>query len=222
MLSRTPVLYVVAVLAVAFLSATSSHAAIVTYTDFASWSAAVSGVTTVAFPDPPNPYYYFYGTGTASVTYSGVIFSTSAAISDGSFYNLGSGWTHGEVVLSSQGQITGLPNILTSLPGDVTGFALNYGTFDGSNVTFTLSNGDSVVLASTGTGSYAVPDFLGVTDDTPFHSVLATSPDRVLDLNNVSYGSTGVTGVPEPAAWLLLTTGLAGLLGYGRRRARSA
>jgi hypothetical protein len=211
-------LYVVAILAVAFLSATPSHATIVTYADFASWSAAVSGVTTVTIP-PPLHSDDFFGSGTASVTYSGVVFSTSAALSNGYFFNVGS--SHLAPVLSSQSQTTGVANILISLPGDVTGFALDYGTFNGFNVTFTLSNGDIVIRGSTASG-YNVPVFFGVTDNTPFNSVLATSPDQGLNLNNVSFVSTGVTGVPEPAAWLLLTTGLAGLLGYGRRRARSA
>jgi hypothetical protein len=222
MFSRRPVLYVVAVFAVAFLGATPSHAATVTYADFASWSAAVSGVTTVTIPEPLDTVnlFDFFGSGTASVTYSGVVFSTSALLSDGRFFNVGTGFSGSPAaVLSSQEQTTGVANILISLPGNVTGFALDYGTWTGSSVTFTLSNGDIVIQGSTGSGGYAVPDFLGVTDNTPFDSVLVTSPDRALDLNNVSFGGTGV---PEPAAWLLLTTGLAGLLGYGRRRARSA
>jgi hypothetical protein len=225
MFSRRPVLYVVAVLAVAFLSAAPSHAATVTYADFASWSAAVSGVTTVTIPEPLDTLnlYDYFGSGTASVTYSGVVFSTSALLSDGNFFNIGTGYSFNPApVLSSQEQSTGVANILISLPGNVTGFALHYGTSLGSNVTFTLSNGDIVTQGSTGVSAYSVPEFFGVTDNTPFDSVLVTSPDNVLNLNNVSFGSAGATGVPEPAAWLLLTTGLAGLLGYGRRRARSA
>jgi hypothetical protein len=104
-------------------------------------------------------------------------------------------------------------NIQTTLPGNVTGFALNYDTFDGSSVTFLLSNGDSVTLGSTGSG-YSVPNFFGITDTTPFDSVLMTSPDWVLNLNNVSYGTT----IPEPATWLLLSGGLAVAAVLRRRR----
>jgi hypothetical protein len=42
-----------------------------------------------------------------------------------------------------------------------------------------------------------------------------------VDLNlpaGVTFGSVAPVGAPEPATWLLLTTGLTGILGYGWRR----
>ena len=138
---------------------------------------------------------------------------------NGNFFNIGVVFSGLPAVLSDQEASTGVENILISLPGDATGFALNYGTFNGSDVTFLLSNGDSATLGSAGTG-YAVPDFFGVTDTTPFDSVLTTSPDFVLDLNNVSYGTAGAGGstIPEPATWLLLSGGLLGAAVVRRRR----
>ena len=117
-------------------------------------------------------------------------------------------------MLSSQEQTVGVANILITFPTIVYGFALNYGTFDGSAVTFTLSNGDSVTQGSTGSG-YAVPDFIGATDGTPFTSVQVTSSDFVLNLNNVSYAPSAV---PEPTGLLLLGIGATGLLACSRRR----
>jgi len=210
---------VAAILTAALFGAAPSHAGVVIpYTDYASWAAAVSGVTTVTIPQPVdlNLGYDFFGAGTASVTYSGVVFSSSSTLGDGYLFNIGTVFSEVPPVLSSQETSFGVENILISLPWDVTGFALNYGTFNAGRVTFQLSNGDSVTQGSTGSG-YSVPDFLGVTDSTSFNWVLVTSSDPVLNLNDVSYN-----GVPEPAVWLLLAGGLAGLLVHGRRRAKSA
>jgi hypothetical protein len=80
-----------------------------------------------------------------------------------------------------------------------------------------MSNGDNVTLGSAGGGSYAVPGFFGVTDSTPFDSVLMTSSDVVLNLNNVSYSEAGST-IPEPATGLLLSGGLLGATLLRRRR----
>jgi hypothetical protein len=215
MLSRRSFLHAGLVVAIACLSGAPARAGAVTYSDYASWSAAMSGtITNVTIPDTsPDPFIYF-GSGSASVTYSGVLFSTSSVLGNGYFYDVGA--LIG--VLSSQQESTGVANILTTLPGDVTGFALNYGTFDGKSVTFTLSNGYAVTQSSSGSG-YSVPDFFGITDTTPFGTVLMTSPDWVLNLNNVLYGAAGASGstIPEPATWLLLAGGLA-VAGLLRRR----
>ena len=215
MLSCRQVLPVAAILAAAFGSATPSFAGVVTYSDFASWSAATVGVTTnVTIPDPAPLAYIGFGSGTASVTYSGVVFATDIGLGNSLFFNVGSEYTTVPAVLSSQVASFGVENILITLPGQMTGFALSYGTFDGSNVTFTLSNGEVFTQTSSGSG-YATKDFFGVTDTTVFQSVLVTSPDFVLNINNPSF-----TNAPEPNVWFLFTTGITGLIGYGRRRKR--
>jgi len=219
MFSRTSILRVAVVLALGFLSVAPSRAGTVTtYSSYASWSAAMAGITNVTIPDPGTGTYgtgfTVIGSGNASVTYSGVIFSQSGGSLQLEFLNVGVAWSGYPAVLSSQVLTTGLANILTTLPGDVTGLALYYGTWNGLDVTFGLSNGDSVVLGSTA-GAYSVPDFLGITDTTPFDSVLATSPDSIgLNLNDVSYGTT----IPEPGTWLLVAGGLAVAALFRRRR----
>jgi hypothetical protein len=201
------------------LGARSASAGVTTYPDFPSWSAAVSGVTTVTIPDPSPAPDIFIGNGNASITYGSLTFSQSASLSNGNFFNVGMLFSGDPAVLSSQEQTVGVANILITFPNPVTAFAFNYGTFDGSGVTFLLSNGDTFTQGSTGSG-YAVPDFVGATDTTSFTSVLVTSPDYVLNLNNVSYGSLAT--VPEPASLSLLSIGIAGIVGYRSLRKKRA
>jgi hypothetical protein len=202
----------------AICGATSARAGIITYPDLPTWRSAVSEVTTVTIPDPSPQPFITLGSGSASVTYSGVTFSTNAAIGDGIFFNVGVLFSHDPAVLSSQQVITGVANILITFPSPVVGFALNYGTFGGGAVTFTVTNGDTVTQGSTGS-FYAVPDFVGATDSTPFTTVLVTSTDSVLNLNNVSYA---LSAVPEPTSLALLGVSTAALLGYSRLRRRQA
>jgi hypothetical protein len=221
---------VAAALASVFFGAASAQAAPVTYSDFASWSGAVSNTTTVVIPEPSSADGFdYFGTGDGLAVYGGVKFSTSAALSNGNFFNIGPATPADppvlSPVLSSQTQVPGsliLANILITLTGQVNGFALNFGTFDGSAVTFLLSNGDQFTLNSLG-GSYAVPDFFGITDQTPFNSVLVTATDEALNLNNVSFDAP-VSAIPEPSTWAMMMLGFAGigLLGYRQSRRRTA
>jgi len=169
-------------------------------------SAAFAGNINVTIPDPaPLPYIEFdNGSGDGSVTYSGVVFSESSLYSpDAQFYNVGVLWSGQPAVLSSNQATSGLENILVTLPGFATAFSVNFGTFDGSPVTFLLSNGDHFVLQPAGSG-YAVPTVFSDTNVAhPFDWVLITSPDYVLNINNVNY-----TPVPE-------RSNLAMLLGLG-------
>ena len=178
---------------------------------FAMPAAAV----TVTIPDLNPGGDVYYGSGDASVTYSGVTFSQSSALSDGNLYNVGSNYYIGPTaVLSSQQQTVGVANILITLPGDTDNFSLDYGTFDGSDVTFLLSNGDSFTQGSVAGEGYTMTNVFDV-NSTPFESVLVTSPDYVLALNNITYG------VPEPATWAMMLLGLGLTGGLLRRRART-
>jgi hypothetical protein len=196
---------------------TPAHADLTTYPDSASWNGAVPGTITVTIPDPAPDLFAYFGTGTASVSYGGVTFSTDGGISDSAFYNIGALFSGLPAVLSSQGASAGPENILVTFPVPVVGFALNYGTFDGSDVTFTLSNGDTFTQGSASGSSYEVPAFAGATDlVTPFSSVLITSDDFALDINNVSYAAApGVTSVPEPGGLPLCVMGVTAFIARG-------
>ena len=107
-------------------------------------SSAFAGNIDVTIRDPaPLPYIYF-GTGDASVTYSGVVFTQQAALSNGNFFIIGGLFSADPTVLSSQEQTSGVANILVTLPVFATSFSVNFGTFNESFATFNLSNGDLV------------------------------------------------------------------------------
>ncbi len=203
------------------LGVVPAYAGLLSYADFPTWSAAVSGVTTVTIPDSAPGSDVYLGNSTASVTYSGVVFSVSSTLGNGNFFNVGSNYylSNPTAVLSDQEETSGLANILITFPEAVQGFALNYGTFDGSSVTFALSNGDSLVQASTAS-AYSVPDFVGVTDSS-FSSVLITSSDYVLSINDISYATSNTSStVPEPSSALLLAGAIGALLLLRRQFAK--
>lgn len=204
-----------------FAGTVNAGAGLVTYADFSSWSAAVPGYNSLAIPDPASgndPGYDYLGSGTASVSYGGVLFATNLALGNGDFYNIGPTYVGSNSlisVLSSQQQSVGVANFLITLAAPVQAFALNFDTFFGTDVKFTLSNGETLTLPSVG-NAYDLKSFFGVTDDTPFKTILLTSPDQALNLNALNFGAA-VSPVPEPATWVMLLLGFVGIVFFGAR-----
>jgi hypothetical protein len=172
-----------------------------------------ANATTVVVPDPSPLPFIFYGNGDASVTYSGVLFTQQLALGNANLFDVGPLFSLDPAVLSSQEATVGVENILITLPSATTFFSVDYGTFNGSAVTFLLGNGHSFVQGSSGLG-YLTPDFFSVTD-TAFSTVLITSPDFVLNINNITYGGTTT---PEPGTLVMLGSGIIGIAGVLRRK----
>lgn len=180
--------------------------------------AMPAAATTVTIPDLAPGSDIFYGSGDASVTYSGVTFTQSSALGSALLFNVGSNYYIGPVaVLTSQQEGSGVANILIGLPTFATNFSVDYSTFNGSAVSFLLSNGASFTQASTGGAGYTLGNNFSVTS-TPFNSVLVTSPDYVLSIGNITY----TAGVPEPGAWAMMLIGFAGLGAMARSARRRA
>jgi len=178
---------------------------------FVGATAAFANTITVNIPDPsPNPFIFF-GNGDASVTYSGVTFTQQAALGNANFFNVGVLFSGDPAVISSQEATVGLENILVTLPSFVTFFGVDYGTFNGSPVTFLASNGVTGTFGSTGSG-YATPDSVAY-NGSPIDWVLITSPDFVLNVSSVSYSP-----VPEPGTLVMLGSGVLAAAGAFRRR----
>jgi len=166
--------------------------------------------TTVVIPDPAPNAFIFFGNGNASVTYSNVTFVQQLALGDANLFNVGSLFSGDPAVLSSQGETFGVANILVDLPNFTTFFGVDYGTFFGSPVTFLASNGATATFGSTAAG-YQTLDT--VTYNGPgINWVLITSPDFVLNINNITYNT------PEPGTLVLLGSGLLALGGAARRK----
>lgn len=200
-----------------FAGTVYADAGLVTYADFSSWNAATASKTTVTISDPSSPAGFDPIAG-GSVSYGGVTFSSDLTKYSGGFFNIGPVFSGQPAALTVQQTGFDLVNILITLAGPATSFSLDFGTFDGYSVTFLLSNGHSVTQTSTADG-FATSNFFGVTDSTPFTTILLTSEDESLALNNVQFGAA-VSAVPEASTWAMMILGFAGIgvLAYRRRR----
>lgn len=212
-----------AALASVFFGAASAQAAPVTYSDFASWSNAVSGTATVTIPNPSSQADSIYP---ATVTYGGVSFAGSATDPDpdrSGFFNVGPSYPTGQpthpAVLAMNQLDFGVVSILITLAAPVTAFSLNFGTLDFVNfaVDF-LVNGQTFTIDSTPT-VYQPNGFFGVTDLTPFTTVLVSSESENLFINNVAFGAA-VSAIPEPSTWAMMILGFAGIGFLSYRRSR--
>ncbi len=183
-----------------------AKADLVTYSTESSWTTAVSGVQTVNIPDAY--------TADGAYDVDGVTFSQNSALGNGILFNL----TYGGGIFSDQDPSVGVANILMTFSSPVTAFELSYDTQYGADVTFSLSNGDSTTQPSTGE-LYALPNYIGVTDSTPFTSVQITTADPVVSIGLVSYGNVLGSAVPEPSSLSLSGIGVVGMMVYvGRMR----
>jgi hypothetical protein len=177
--------------------------------------AAATTVVTIPNP-PPGTFFWQLGQGDVSVSYSGVTFTQSALLGDAKLDIVTIPNVPSPAVLSSQQAPSGVENILITLPSKTKTFSLLYGTIDGSDVSFQLSNGASFTQASVGSSSgYDATELFQTTQSTPFNTVLVTSKDLILNVNDITFAA-----VPEPATWATMIIGF-GMLGLVARRRKA-
>jgi hypothetical protein len=178
--------------------------------------ATSAGATTVAIPDPGTPFLNL-GQGDVSVTYGGVTFTQQAVLGNATLSAISAGFApnpaHPAILSSESAPGPGVENILITLPTRTKTFSLDYGTIQGQDVSFVLSNGASFTLGSTGSSSgYEAAELFSTTQSTAFKTVQVTSPDLILNVNNITFSA-----VPEPATWAMMIIGT-GMLGIAARR----
>jgi len=202
-------LMVLSIVALALTVAPACATTIQTYTDLASWQAATSPLLFMDFENG--------SLGNAAVQFSGLnggslyVQDTTAA----SWMNFGTGKAAAVIVQS----LTPIPYIHIVLNTPVTAFALNAFTANPNALSFTVTyNGTSSYTVPT--PASGTPAFFGLTSDT-----LITSIDLTLQgpsvgtyelVDNFRTG-TATAQAPEAATFLLIGSGLIGIMALRKR-----
>lgn len=186
------------------------------FSDRSTWSAAVSGVTTLDFSGiAPAGFYAVIPNPDGGVTFSGANFfyATDPAYSP-SFYD----WGTGPVLFASSSNWT------MTFGAGVRAVGLSFGSIVSDLFSFTLNGGSTFGPYTGGTK----PDwaFFGLTSNS---DITTLSVNSVLDpyvgvviYDDVSYAVSSASVVPEPSTMMLLATGLVSIGGLGlRRRSKS-
>jgi len=194
------------------------------YTDRAAFNAATTGLQTVTFGGiAPSPTSFTFFATPPGLTLSEVNFNiTNARPGDGlnvtgkDFYLAGSGVSYPADFLIPSVSPLNRPTTqlkITLPPGGDTAISLDYGSFNGTLFTFTLSNGDTFTTTPVTFGNES---FLGITTTSPFTSLtISTTGNDPIVLGDVSFGAAIA---PEPSTLALLSLGVAGLAARCWRR----
>lgn len=185
----------------AVAAAAPATAAVTTYSDLGSFTAAAGPTTLFDFNATPN--------GSFGGTSYDVGPFTLTGDSTGGFSDL-------EVIA---GQVNG--NVCSScnpafgysiaFEAPITAFgALYRNAFGGSGLTFTV---DGVSFS----GPTQNDGFFGFTSDTAFSTILVSGGNEVHNFDDVRFGVAAAGAVPEPATWAMMVGGF-GLLGGALRR----
>jgi hypothetical protein len=197
----------IAALTVAPASATT----IATYTDLASWTAAASGTQLLNFENGCLTSCLgvsFIGLGGAGTI--GIYDTTTA-----SWINFGTGKA---AFINTNSATT----IRIVVPTMVTAFGFNLFSANPNSLNFTISTLSSTFNVTT--NPTPTPAFFGGTSDTPFNTIdvkLAGTPASAYALiDNFQFGTAAAPAIdpaPEAATFLLIGSGLIGLMGLRNR-----
>jgi len=193
-----PALLLIAV-TVCLTQSTTADAAVINYTDLATYNAAVGPHTIITFQEFPPGTVLDTEYLPLGVTFDGtdMILASPALITDG-VGDRGNGRI--ELLFSSY-----QTHIGAEFPG-----ALTIQIFDGATLVGTSQN-----FAGSGTGFFG-----GILSDVPFNRAILTDwVDDFVLIDNLHFGTTQV--VPEPTTLALCGLIGVGLAGYGWRRRKA-
>ena len=209
-----------------------AHAALITYSDSASFSAATTSLTSIGFTgEAPVNGLKDFSTSTgyqiSGVTFVGYVTASSYSlhINDSGFstpyWNFGTG-----AVLSSpiydRAAGAALPYIRVTFPANITAFSTDLMTVSPNALTFQVAAQGSTF--SVATANRPTQTFFGITSDVPFSYVDFTVAGTSLNgstfglVDNVQFGQA-TPPVMEGATFVLMGGGLLAL-GVFRKRLR--
>ncbi len=217
-------------LALALIPAYSTT--ITTYSDPTSWAAATApGYQTVTFEGLTTPggvTNYYGSTGVTSdgvefigYTYAGVsdlqVIDTSAY----TWFNDGTG----DALLQSLSRPNSgspLPYVNIVLPANVTALGLDLWTTNNPAMSYSITVAGNQYTVPTLAGNTVA--FWGITSDTAISSIQFTVPSTPTQgtealLDNFSFGASDMSAAPEAATYLLIGSGLIGLIVLRKRLA---
>lgn len=199
---------------------------ITTYSDPTSWAAATTaGYQTVTFegltaPGTVTNYYSASGVTSDGVEFIGYTFAGVSDIqvidtSISSYYNDGTG----DAVIQSMNRPNSsspLPYINIVLPTNVTAFGMDLWTASPAALSYTITVAGNQYTVPT--VNQNTETFFGITSDTPISSLQLTLASSAYNggsdafLDNFSFGASDLTAAPEAATYLLIGSGLIGLV----------
>ncbi len=196
---------------------TTSAVAAITYTDEVAFTEALGGTTPTieSFETPP-----------ANINATPLTFPTVDVSCDGSarcsdFFGISTTMpTDG-----AQGVYFATPDSITfTFATPITAFAFDIGdlgTQGATDLSVTLSNGNSATLFTGYTGISFSQAFSGLIDSTEFNSITfhGTAPDDGIYFDRMQTALVTVTPIPEPKMYAMLIAGLSltGIFAYRRK-----
>jgi hypothetical protein len=204
---------------------------ITTYSDPVSWGAATTpGYQTVTFTGlaPSGGFTDYYSA--TGVTASGVEFIgySSTGVSDiqvidtsaYTWYNDGTGDALVESA-SPQTSSSPLPYINIVLPTNITALGMDLWTASSPAMSYSITVAGNQYTVPTLSGNTEA--FWGITSDTPISSLRLTVPAATSTsgtealLDNFSFGTSDLSAAPEAGTYLLIGSGLIGLVVLRKR-----
>jgi PEP-CTERM motif len=206
-------LIVLSIVSLTLTVAPACATSILTYADLASWTAASTGYQTINFQSTaPGTYFSLSLLGVQFAGIGGPNNNGVTIIDSTSF-----GWNSGNAPFINMNQSQ---TMQITLPTAVTAFGFNVFSAAPHGLTFVINvNGTQFPVPTNDIPNS--PTFFGVTSDTPLTTILVSlatnTPSAYILVDNVRFGTAQVDQTPEAATFLLIGSGLVGIMALRKR-----